>query len=188
MTPHQLTHKSGRNGDKGDVSHLLLTVVDKNGKPYSQDVQKGIKKADGFKWPLKTHNVKYVGKGVYSIFDNSGSMYDKNLYTTKNSVASVFKIDDKKKTVQQVFLKELKEYSDMGSIVIFNHKTKDYWVFASNVSSSNTVEIKNGIFHRFDQNGNELYKAVIYRRHNGWIYAIQPYEFYSDNNWPTPKE
>ncbi len=188
LTPHQLTHKSGRKGDKGDISHLLLTAVDKNGKPYSTAVQQGVEKAKGFKWPLKTHNVKYVGNGVYSIFDNSGDMYDKKLYTTKNSVASIFKIDDKKKTVQQVFLKELPHYSEMGSSVIVHPKTKQYWVMASNVINSNHTKMKDGHIQRFDKDGKELYHAVLHLETNGWVYLVQPYEFYSDKNWPTPQE
>ena len=188
MTPHQLTHKSGRKGDKGDVSHLMLTAVDKNGKPYSEKVQQGIEKAKDFKWPLKTHNVKYLGKGVYSIFDNSGNMYDKKLYTTESSVASVFKIDDKKKTVQQVFLKELPYYSDMGSAVIFHPGTKHYWVTASHVVNKNHSKMRDAHIKRFDKNGNELYYAVLHLESNGWPYLIQPYEFYSSNNWPAPQE
>ncbi len=188
LTPHQLTHKSGRNGDKGDISHLLLTAVDKNKKPYSKKVQKGIEKADGFKWPLKTHNVKYIGNGLYSILDNSGEMYDKSLYTTKNSVASVFKIDDKAKTVQQLFLKELSDYSDMGSVVIVHPKTQEYWVFSSHVSSFNSKEVYNGVMRRFDKKGKEVYKAIIHKDSNGWIYLIQPYQFYSDENWLTPHD
>ncbi len=179
MTPHQLTHKSGRKGDKGDVSHLLLTAVDQNGKPYSKVVQQGIEKADGFKWPLKTHSVRYAGGGVYSIFDNSGDMYDKKLYTTKNSVASVFKIDDKKKTVQQLFLKELPEYSDMGSIVYVHPKTKEVWVFSSREPSKHTSKMHNGIMRRFSDKGELVYEAVLSRRDDGWDYSFQPFEFYS---------
>ena len=188
MTPHQLTHKSGRKGDKGDVSHLLLTAVDKNGKPYSKAVQQGIEKASGFKWPLKTHSVRYAGKGVVSIFDNSGDMYDKKLYTTKNSVGSVFKIDDKKKTVQQLFLKELPHYSETGSIVFVHPKTKDYWVVASNVQNKNHTKMRDAHIHRFDKNGNEVYHAVFHNEGNAWPYMIYPYEFYSKNSWPTPQE
>jgi len=179
MSPHQLTHKSGRKGDKGDISHLLLTAVDKNGKPYPKAVQQGVEKAKGFKWPLKTHSVRYVGNGVYSIFDNSGNMYDKKLYTTKNSVASVFKIDDKKKTVQQVFLKELSEYSDMGSIVFVHPKTKEVWVFSSRAPVTHASKMYNGIMRRFSDKGELVYEAVLSRRDNGWDYSFQPFEFYS---------
>ena len=188
LTPHQLTHKSGRKGKNGDVSHLLLTAIDKNGKPYSKAVQQGIEKTADFKWPLKTHSVKYIGNGAISIFDNSGEMYDKKLYTTENSVASVFEIDDKKKTIKQTFLKELPHYSDMGSSVIIHPQTKQYWVMASNVVNSNHTKMRDGHIQRFDKDGNELYHAVIHLETNGWIYLVQPYEFYSDNNWPTPQE
>ena len=188
MTPHQFTEKSGRKGDKGDISHLLLTAVDEKGKPYAQGVQKGIQQGLGFKWPLKTHNVKYTGNGVYSILDNSGSMYDKRLYTTKNSVASVFKIDDDKKTVQQLFLKELPAYSEMGSSVIVHPKTKELWVSLGKVQSRNGGRQFNTHIYRFDAKKNLLYTAIIHKGDNSMVYLIQPYEFYAKNNWPTPVE
>ncbi len=188
LTPHQLTHKSGRNGDKGDISHLLLTAVDKNKKPYSKKVQKGIEKADGFKWPLKTHNVKYIGNGLYSILDNSGEMYDKSLYTTKNSVASVFKIDDKAKTVQQMVLKELPAYSEMGSAIIIHPQTKELWVSLGKVASKNGGRQCNTHMYRFDSNKNIIYEALIHKGDNSMIYLIHPYQFYSKNNWPTPQK
>ena len=115
-------------------------------------------------------------------------MYDKKLYTTENSVASVFEIDDKKKTIKQTFLKELPTYSEVGSSVIIHPQTKQYWVMASNVVNSNHTKMWDGHIQRFDKDGNELYHAVIHLETNGWIYLVQPYEFYSDNNWPTPQE
>ena len=67
--------------------------------------------------------------GHYAILDNSGlDMYDKKLYTTKNSVASVFYIDDKKKTVKQVFLKDLGAYFEVGSNVIYDLNKKEILV------------------------------------------------------------
>ena len=188
MTPHQLTHKSGRNGDKGDISHLLLTAIDENAKPYSEKVQKGLEKANGFKWPLKSHSVKYVGNGVYSIFDNSGEMYDKKLYTTQNSYASVFKIDDRKKTVQQLFLKDLKEYSELGSSVVYNPQSKQLLVTVSRVYSPNGEFLFNTHIYRFNKNGEILYKAMLHKDIPEWEFLIQPFEFYSENNWPTPSE
>lgn len=188
MTPHQLTHKSGRNGDKGDISHLLLTATDTNNKPYPPDVQKGTQPVADFKWPLKTHSVKYAGKGIYSIFDNSGKMYDKSLYTTENSVASVFKIDDKKKTVQQVFLKHLPAYSEPGSSVLIHPKTQELWVTIGDARSTNNSKLVNPLFYRFNQKGEEIYRAVLHSDSNSWIYLIQPFEFYAENNWPTPIE
>ena len=188
MTPHQLTHKSGRNGNNGDISHLLLTAVDKNNKPYPVDIQKGIQYATDFKWPLKTHSVKYAGKGIYSIFDNSGKMYNKSLYTTEKSVASVFKIDDKKKTVQQVFLKHLSAYSEPGSSVLIHPKTKELWVTIGEVPSTNNTKLINTLFYRFNQNGEEIYKSILHTDSNNWTYLIQPFEFYAENNWPTPTE
>lgn len=188
MTPHQLTHKSGRNGDKGDISHLLLTAIDKNNNPYPLDVQKGIQGVPDFKWPLKTHNIKYAGKGIYSIFDNSGAVYDKTLYTTKNSVASVFKIDDEKKTVQQIFLKHLPVYSEPGSSVLIHPKTKELWVTIGEARSENNTNIINTLFYRYNQKGEIVYKSIMHSDENIWTYLIQPFEFYAENNWPTPVE
>ena len=186
LTPHQQTHKSGRKGDKGDVSHLLLTAVDKNLKPYPKEVQEGTQYQKDFKWPLKTHSIKYWGNGMYSIFDNSGDMWDKKLYTTANSVASIFKIDDKKKTLQQVFLKHLPGYSELGSSVILHPKTKDIFVLLSRVRIPQNDNIANGIILRYNQKGEELYRAYLFKKTTHWTYLIQPFEFYAENNWTTP--
>ena len=189
MTPHQKTEKSGRNGDKGDISHLLLTAIDKKNTPYPLDVQKGIKKANDFKWPLKTHSIKYLGKGKYSIFDNSGKMWDKTLYTTKNSVASVYEINDKEKTVKQLFLKELPEYSEVGSSTIFSSKFQQFFITLSGVFTENADFLHNTFIYRTDLKGNILYKGVLHNDNKEkWAFLIYPYEFYKYNNWPTPEE
>ena len=189
MTPHQKTEKSGRNGDKGDISHLLLTAIDKNNTPYPLDVQKGIKKAKDFKWPLKSHSIKYLGKGRYSILDNSGKMWDNNLYTTKNSIASVYEINDKEKTVKQLFLKEFSEYSEVGSSIIFYPKFQQFLITLSSVFIPNSDILHNTIIYRTDTKGNLIYKAILHNSNLGkWEFLIYPYEFYKNNNWPTPIE
>lgn len=188
LTPHQYIEKSGRKGDKGPLHHLMLTAVDEKGKPFSKSVQMGTKKANGFKWPLKSHSVKYAGSGYYSILDNSGSVFDKNLYTTENSVASVFYIDDKKKTVKQVFLKELPVYSEVGSSIIFNPQTKESLVSLSTVRSKNNFRLANSFIYRFNEKGDLIYQAAMQKGSNNGTYLFQPFEFYAKNNWPTPNE
>ncbi len=189
LTPHQYISTSGRNGDGKDLSHLMLTAVDKNNKAYSQNVQLGYEKGAPFKWPLKSHSVKYAGSGYYAILDNSGlDIYDKKLYTTKNSVASVFYIDDKKKTVKQVFLKELGEYSEVGSSVIYDLNKKEILVSLSQARSKNNWALANSHIYRFDEKGKLLYHAVQHKNSNSGTYLFQPFEFYAPNNWPMPQE
>ncbi len=179
MTIHQQTDKSGRNGDKGDITNKLLTAIDKNKNPYSNDVQKGIQAAPDFKWPLKTHSVKYAGNGVYSIFDNSGRVYDSRLKTSEDSVASIYKIDDKKKTVQQIFLKHLNAYSEVGSSVVVNpHNHKDIWVIATEVKHPEVTKYVSTYLWRFDaETGEEIYHAITPKGHH---YLIHPYTFYKN--------
>ncbi len=179
MTIHQQTNKSGRNGKKGDISHKLLTAVDNTDTPYPKDVQKGIQSVNGFKWPLKTHSIKYAGNGIYSIFDNSGNMYDQKLKTSSDSVASVFKIDDEKKTVQQIFLKHLNAYSEVGSSVVVNpNNPNDVWVTATQVGHSNNFSHTSTHIWRFNmQTGEEIYRATTPQQ---WHYLIHPYTFYKN--------
>ena len=189
LTPHQYISTSGRNGDKNDLSHLMLTAVDENNKPYSKSIQQGYEKAPFFKWPLKSHSVKYAGAGYYSILDNSGmDIYDKKLYTTENSVASVFYIDDQKKTVKQVFLKELGEYSEVGSSVIYDLNKKEILVSLSQVRNKNNYGLANSHIYRFDEKGKLLYHAIQHKNSNSGTYLFQPFEFYAPNNWPMPQE
>ncbi len=180
MTPHQLTHKSGRNGDKGDISHLLLTAVDGNKKVYPPVVQKGIKQGYGFKWPLKTQSVKYAGNGVYTVFDRSGKLEDMNLYTTTNSIASVFKVDDKAKTVRQLFFKDLLAYSDWGSMVMLHPVTNEIWVFLENVPYKKGSIKKGSFIYRFGLKNVLLFSAFLQKRQQNAAYFIQPYDFYNN--------
>ncbi len=178
FTPHQQVDKSGRNGQNGSLKDKVLTVVDRKGRPYAQAVQEGIKNVADFKWPLKTHSVLYAGNGIYSIFDNSGELFDKKLKTTKNSYAAVYKIDDKKRTVRQIFKKDLNVHTDTGSIVYVHPKTQEIWTEIDNIPSEHNYVVRNSFFIRFDKNGKKLYEAVLPNRH---VYAIIPFKFYENN-------
>ncbi len=178
FTPHQKVDKSGRNGENGPLTDKMLTVVNQKGRPYGKGVQDGIESAPDFKWPLKTHNVLYAGNGVYSIFDNSGELFDKKLKTSDTSFASVYKIDDKTKTVRQIFKKDLKLYAETGSIVYVHPNQKEIWVEADNVLSKHNISLKNSYFTRFDKNGKTLYSVILPYIH---CYAVLPFKFYQEN-------
>ena len=177
FTPHQQVNKSGRNGKNGSLKNKVLTVVDKNGKPYPQAVQEGIETVPDFKWPLKTHNILYAGNGIYSIFDNSGELFDKKLKTTKNSYASIYKINDKKRTVHQLFLKDLNFHAEMGSLVYIHPVTKEIWVSATTVPIEHNRTRGNTIVMRLNK-GEEVYRAIIPAT---FYYAVVPIQFYENN-------
>ncbi len=189
LTPHIDIEKSGRNGKGPSVKHLMLTAVDKKNKPFSKNVQLGYEKGSPFKWPLKSHSVKYAGSGYYAILDNSGlDIYDKKQYTTKNSVASVFYIDDKKKTVQQTFIKELDAYSSVGSNVIYDLDKKELLVSLAQVNTPDNPSLSNTHIYRFDETGKLLYNAIMHKDSNSMSYFFQYFDFYAENNWPLPKK
>ena len=116
-------------------------------------------------------------------------MWDKTLYTTKNSVASIYEINDKEKTVKQLFLKELPEYSEVGSSTIFSSKFQQFFITLSGVFTENALFLHNTFIYRTDLKGNILYKGVLHNdNQEKWAFLIYPYEFYKHNNWPTPEE
>lgn len=178
FTPHQQVDKSGRNGNNGSVAGKMLTAVDKHNAPYPKSVQEGTQSVPDFKWPLKTHNVFYNGNGIYAIFDNSGDLYDKTLKTTADSYASAFKIDDKKHTVRQIFMKNLKQYAATGSSAYMHPATKELWVNIDSVRDKNNKSLVSSHFMRFSPSGKQLYHAVIPNHH---FYAVFPFNFYKEN-------
>lgn len=173
--PNKGFEKSGRNGDGPSISNKVLTAVNSKGIPYPKAVQNGIQKADGFKWPTKTHHARFTQKDIFSIFDNSGKLYDSSIFTTENSVASVFQIDEKKKTVKQLFLKNLEAYSPVGSAVYYFPTENEVLVFLSQVKDKNSQNMTYGEIRRYNATTEkEIMRAVIYGGGESWHYRIEP--------------
>lgn len=171
--------KSGRDGAGKGFSDKVLVAVDKNGKPLTEAFQKGIEQNSDFKWPTKTHDAKVIGNNLFSVFDNSGELYDKTIVSSPNSVASIFKVDAQKNTVQQIWKKELLEYSDVGSSVVYNPDLNDVVVFVAKIADKNQSGISYGKITRYDFTTQEvLFDALLYKGGHMYSYRIEAFQFY----------
>lgn len=179
LSAHKGFEKSGRNGKGPLLEDKLLTALDSKGQPLSLKHQEGSIKSNDFKWPTKTHDGKITKEGYISVFDNSGSVYDKNLVTTPHSNAQVYKIDSQKKTIQTIWFMPLPFYSASGSSVIYNSDTNNVSVYASIVLDNEQIGWGTGRLLRFDLKTKEkLFDAVIYRGGETYFYGIQDFSFY----------
>ena len=158
-------------GWKGDLAKKVLKPVDKNGKPISCE---GSKCEGNFDWTWTQHTAfrideKSKGDIIYlSVFDNGDArgMEQPAIYEMKYSRAVIYKIDQKKMTVQQVweYGKERGNdwYSPVTSLVKYDDKTKSVLVFSATAGA----DYKNGVNPRpeldvFKWNGNAPEKEPI---------------------------
>ena len=177
---HKGFEKSGRNGTGPSLSNNLLTALDKLGEPLPETVQNGTQSYPDFKWPTKTHDAKTLGNGIYSIFDNAGTLYDKSVVSTPNSNAQVFKIDEKQRTIQSLWFEPLGLYSDSGSSVIYEPQNNKVVVYLSVVKDSEQQGIATGKLFRYDLTSHKkMFEATIYRGGEIYFYGIMPFSFYN---------
>lgn len=171
--------KSGRLGKGPALYQKVLTAVNKKGDSYPEEVQKGFKAAADFKWPTKTHHAKVLGNNLFSIFDNSGIIYDANIITSPYSSASIFAIDPKKNTVRQIWRKDLGVHSEVGSSVLYDKEKEEVIVFISQINDPNQKGISYGKIMRYDFNTYEPYfEGIVYRGGNSYFYRVDDFNFY----------
>ncbi len=179
ITPNKGFDVSGRSGKGPDIHHKVLTAVDAKGRPYNQAIQSGQTALPNFKWPTKNHNAKVFDDGIFGIFDNSGPIYDKEVSSTDESYASLFKVDDKKHTVQQYWIQPLDVRSDAGSSIDYNPTQKEVTVFISQIYDKNQDNMAYADLIRYDfDTHEELFHAVIYRGGVSWGYMAEDFHFY----------
>ena len=182
ITPKKGLEKSGRDGKGPALYDKVLTAVDADGKPYPQEVQMGDAPAEDFKWPTRNHLVKVVGKNLYAFYDNSGPVYDPDLFTTENSNATVVRVDPVKRTVQTVWKEALPVRSDSGSNVVYDPTKNRVLVYSSAVNDKNQEGLVYGMITRYDlETHRPLFSAQLNKGSANWIYQLQPFEFYPDN-------
>ena len=179
ITPNKGFETSGRAGNGPDIHHKVLTAVDKKGRPYSDEIQKGALALPDFKWPTKNHNARVFGDGIFGIFDNSGPINDETVSTTKHSYASLWQVDKEKHTVRQYWIHPLGVYSETGSSVVYNKEQSDITVFAAQVFDKNQQNMSYADLIRYDFDTHEdLFHAVIYRGGVSWGYLSDEFDFY----------
>lgn len=181
MGPKLGYEKSGRSGSGPAIFDKVLTAVNQKGKPYDEDFQKGYKGLGDFKWPTKTHDAQAWGNNIFSIFDNSGNLYDEALYTTPYSVASIYEVNPMKMTVKQIWREDLKDYSPVGSGVIYDAQKNEVVVFISQIEDKEQNGIAYGKILRFDFNTHAvLFEGLVYRGGNSHFYRAQSFDFYEN--------
>ena len=168
--------KSGRDGKGPSVEDKVLTAVDSAGKPYPEQVQKGYEMRPGFKWPIRNHDAKIIGNGLYSIFDNSRLVSNPSVAVTQDSNAVIYQIDPAAMTIRQAWSKPLGDYSAVGSGVTYLPDEKDVVVFISEIMDKNSKHTY-GKIQRYDYKTKEkLFEALFLK--TGWIYRVDPF------SWP----
>ena len=183
IAPHKGFEKSGRDGKGPDLSSKLLTALNNMGETLPDTVQEGTQSYPDFKWPTKTHDAKTLGNGIYSIFDNSGPLYDKTIATTTLSNAQVFKVDEKNKTIQSIWFEPLDFHSESGSSVLYNPKENEVTVYLSIVKDNYQQGLATGKLIRYDLNTHQkLFEASIYRGGETYFYGLMPFSFYNNKD------
>ncbi len=183
ISPHNGFEKSGRLGNGPALFDKLLTALDKNNTPLDKNIQNGIKKHPDFKWPTKTHDAKIVSDNIVSVFDNSGTLYDKATVSTQNSNAQVFLVNSDKKTIQNIYFKPLDFYSESGSSVIYDKKANKIKIFASIVKDSQQDGFAYGKLLKYDlKTDKKIFEATLYRGGETYFYGIMPFNFYRNKD------
>lgn len=181
FSPHKGFEKSGRQGAGPALTNLLLHGTDQNGVVYEEAVQRGEKKVPDFKIPLKTHHFAVAGKNIYSVFDNSGDVFDKSIITTKNANAAVFQVNEENKTVSSLWFEALPYSADSASSVVYEPQKNSVTVYLSTVPDKNQTGISYGKLIRFDLKTHEkLFEAVVYRGGETYFYRAEPFTFYAN--------
>lgn len=180
ISPNKGFEQSGRLGDGPDISHKVLSAVDDNNKKFNTKIQSGFFSNTSFKWPTKNHNVKVYPNNIIAVYDNAGNVYDKDVYTTDFSNASLYKIDEEKKTVQQFWIENLKFQSSSGSSVLYNPDEKEVVVYSSTIPDKDQRGMSYGLLSRYDFNTHKiLFSAVVFRGGEMYYYRNEEFEFYS---------
>ena len=177
--PNKGYDRSGRDGKGPAISDKVLVAVDKDDKPYSPLFQKGEEANDSFKWPTKTHHAAVVGNGIFSIFDNSGPIYDPKVISSVNANASVFFVNEQKKTVKQIWKQDLGVQSFSASSVFYRPDQGVVLVYVSDAPDKNQIGISYGLLTRFDLDSHDiLFQASVYRGGETWYYRAEDFSFY----------
>ena len=118
MSPKQKWGKSGRKGRGYETKPYLLTALNKNGEPYNEDIQNGLKSADDFDFPWGPHAPYLMPNGNIIVFDNGSFRNYGN--ENKYSRAVEYKVNDNDKTFEQVW-----EYGKSRGVNLFSTIVSD---------------------------------------------------------------
>lgn len=101
MAPKKNWGKSGRDRNGFDTNPFLLTAIDADGEPYSEEVQMGNESPEDFDFPWGQHAPKLLPNDNIMLFDN-GYLRNYNL-SVNYSRAVEYEVDEKDMTVKQIW-------------------------------------------------------------------------------------
>ncbi len=101
MAPKQNWGRSGRKGKGYQTKPYLLTALNKEGKPYSKNVQLGNESAEDFDFPWGPHSPLIMPNGNILVFDNGPFRNYNNQNNYSRAVE--YKINEADRTIQQVW-------------------------------------------------------------------------------------
>ncbi len=162
MSPKQNWGKSGRKGQGYETKPYLLTPVNKEGKPYNNDVQNGYESLDDFDYPWGPHAPSLLPNGNMIVFDNGPfrNYNNENNY----SRAVEYKIDEADKTFSQVWQygknRGEKLFSSIVSDVDYLPATQNILMTSGFISPKNIHRAK--IVEISPKDNQEVFEATIF--------------------------
>ena len=138
LSPKYKWGRAGRDNKGIDPSQYVLKAIDQNGKPFAEDVQKGLKGTDEFEWSTGQHALNILPNNHLLLFDNGLSRDFKGQPTYSRAVE--YEIDDEAKTIKQVWQygkeRGLDMYSPITSDVDVLAKTGNRLITAGNIRAA----------------------------------------------------
>lgn len=184
--PNKGYKRAGRNGTGEELESKVLKAIDSSNKILSKEIQSGKEYTNEFKWAYNTHDARYLGNDLYSIFDNNGDVYDPEIKEQYNSRAVIYEIKEDK--IKQVWSQELSDNSNLGSAVIPNLEQNEVIVFMSREENKNTTLYHNKILRYNYATKEKLFEADIYispqiigsdeAEYSDYHYKIVPVDIY----------
>ena len=155
-------NKSGRNNDGKSVMPYLLTALDSNDKPYTNEVQQGNESAYNFDFPWGQHAPEILPNGNLLVFDNGAR---RNTDTEINySRAVEYQINEDQKTVKQIWQFGKERGKEFYSIIIgdvdYLPKTKNILITSGYIMPEADYSAK--IVEVDYQTRQEVFEATLY--------------------------
>lgn len=161
LSPKKNWGKAGRASEGPDTNPYLLTAIDNNKVPYSDEVQQGTKSAPDFDFAWGNHAPALMPNGNLIVFDNG--TYRNFIETPSYSRAVEYKINKTDMTVQQIWQygkeKKLDFFSSIISDVDYIEATGNMLITSGFIDPT---KIRHGKIVEVDRNsGEELFEAKI---------------------------
>lgn len=162
MSPKRSWENAGRDGKGFDTRPFLLTAINAEGKPYAKEIQDGTVSADDFDFPWGQHSPMLLPNGNILVFDNGAV---RNFVLKPNySRAVEYKVDEKNRTVEQVWQYGKERGIDFFSLIIsdvdYLPNTKNILVTSGHLRPDARYSAK--IVEVDYATGKEVFEATLY--------------------------